>query len=171
MAKERKLTGTPLGTPRSKRRGFSLLEVLVVVAVMAVLTTVVAPNVAGFLKSGKSKAYNAEKETLQLSVDIWRNTVGKTTPNKYPIIEGGELDGCLDTIDNLGDPTVAGCNPYLDIGAIAAEGFVRNIAAVKSAKTSRNTTAANDPSGSYGWYLATGALVSSFPPFTDGLFP
>ena len=155
----------------NKQGGLSLLELLVVLAVMALLASLLAPNVAGFLTSGKKKAYNAERETLQLAIDTWRNVVAKSSPLLYPILTGGEQTACLGTIDSLGNPNVAGCNPYLDIEALRDEGFIRNIAAVKSANTSRNTTAKNKPSGSYGWFVNTGALVDSFPPFTDGLFP
>ena len=98
----------------------------------------------------------------------------------------GDLDfseSCIGALDANGDIfSVAGvssgsetvtvfCNPYLDIGAIVDEGFISNSAAVKSAKTSRNTTATNSPSGSYGWYVDSAGLIRSFPPNTKGLYP
>ena len=115
-----------------------------------------------------------------MAVDAWRGTVGKTTGPLYPILEtGGALDQCIlkvlitgDLLDPITgallDPT---CNPYIDIGAIADVGYIRNPAAVKSANTLFNTSARNDESGSYGWYVNTGGLVDSLPTFTEGLYP
>ena len=37
--------------------GFSMVEILVVVAIMAVLISVLVPNLGGFLSSGKQKAF------------------------------------------------------------------------------------------------------------------
>ena len=171
------MTNLPL-----RNHGFSLIEVLVVIAVLALLATIAVPSVSGVIKGGKSKGYDAERETLQLTVDSWRSTVGKQTGPLVPILQCGESgpcfggtvdlsESCIGTVDTGGELTTPLCNPYLDIGALSEEGFVRNVASVKSAKTSKNTTAENSPSGSYGWYVGTGSLVTSFPPKTDNLFP
>ena len=151
--------------------GLTLVELLVVLAVMALLAALVVPNVGGFLSSGKDKAYTTEKETLQLAVDQWRHTIGKTTGPLFPILTGGSQQQCLGALDANGDPSVGGCNPYLDIKALADQEFLRSANSVKSANTARNTTATNSTSGSYGWYVSTGGLMDSFPTFTKGLFP
>ena len=164
------------------QRAFSIIEVLVVLAVMTLLATVLVPNMAGFLKGGKEKAYGSDRETLQLAVDAWRNTVGKTVGPSFPVLQcgeegpcvGGNIDlsqQCLGFIDGLGNPSVPNCNPYVDFQALADEQFLRNASSTKSAKTSRNTTATNSPTGSYGWFVNTGGLVDSFPSFQEGLFP
>ena len=56
--------------------GFSMVEILVVVAIMAVLVSLLVPNLGGFLSGGKQKAFRGEKETLQLGARP-RNTVGE----------------------------------------------------------------------------------------------
>jgi type II secretory pathway pseudopilin PulG len=157
-----------------------MVEMLVVLAVMAVLITLVVPNLAGFHSGGKQKAYVGAKETLQLAVDAWRNGPGKTTGPLYPILQTGDsVEQCIvkllitgDLVDpafgSLRDPT---CNPYIDIALLADVGFIRNPSAVTSANRALNTTARNDPSGSYGWFVNTGGLVSSVPVFAEGLFP
>ena len=60
-----------------KSAGLSLVEILVVLAILGLLATLLVPNVAGFLSGGKEKAYDTDKETLQVAVDSWRNTIGK----------------------------------------------------------------------------------------------
>ena len=91
----------------------------------------------------------------------------------WACVDGGvdQSESRLGTLDSNGDPSVANCNPYLDIKGMSDNEFLRNAASVKSANTTRNTTAINDPSGSYGWFVNTGGLVDSVPQFTENLFP
>jgi len=190
-----------LKSPIHKSSGFSMLEILVVLAVMVLLATLVVPNVRGFISTGKDKAWNGDRESLQLAVDGWRNTVGKTEGPKFPIlqcqpvsntgvkcVDSGKVgsdfsENCLGKIDDLGVPTaVSGvasgdkfvtvfCNPYVDVRALAVEGFLAQAASVKSSNTELNATAINSPSGSYGWYVGVDGLMRSFPPFTKNLYP
>ena len=88
--------------PVHDTRGVTLIELLVAIAVMAILFTVAAISVTGFLSGGKEKAYNTELETLQLSVDQWRNSIGKTTGPKYPMLETGDTTGCISKAINTG---------------------------------------------------------------------
>ena len=136
---------------------------------------------------------------LQLSIDAWRATIGRTTGPLFPILQceantntaalcittgTGDADfseDCLGKIDENGlgqqisvssgaETIDVYCDPYLDIAAIATEGFISNPAAVKSANTIFNTTAIND-GGSYGWLVSSGGLMDSFPVFQKGLYP
>ena len=146
------------------------MELLVAVALMAILATIAIPSVRGFASKGKGQAYNSDLEVLQVGVDVWRTSVGRSTGRVYPILLGG-VD-CLGKIDlNTGLPTESDCNPYIDLGAIATEGLLQNAAAIKSADVSKNTTATNSPSGNYGWYISTDGLVTSQPVFTEGVYP
>ena len=88
-----------------RRLGFSLVEVLVVIGIISLLAALVVPNTVGFLTTGKAKAYNGDQQTLQLSVDAWRNTVGRSTGPLFPILQcevGADTGAtCVDT--GLGD--------------------------------------------------------------------
>jgi len=169
-----------LKQPVHDTRGVTLIELLVTIAVMAILFTVAAVSVKGFLSGGKEKAYNTERETLQLAVDTWRNSIGKTTGPLYPILETGDVTGCIQKALKTGDllDPISGalldatCNPYLDIAALADQEFLKSAGAVKSANTTLLTTATKRPvNGSYGWFVNTGGLVDSIPEFTKGLYP
>ncbi len=148
--------------------GLSLIEILVVLAIMVLLSTLVVPRVTGFISSGKSKAWDADRDVLQVGVDGWRNIEGKATGPEYPILAGGVE--CLGQIDGTGDP-IGICNPYIDMFLLASGDYLTSASSMKSADTSRNTTATNPTSGSYGWYVDSDGVVASFPTKTTDLYP
>lgn len=49
-------------------KGFTLLEMLVVVAILGVLASIVIPNVVKFMNEGKEEARQAEHHNLQTAV-------------------------------------------------------------------------------------------------------
>ena len=124
----------------------------------AVVVIFAATLALGLASCGDQTSYRGEMETLQIAVDAWRSA-----RQSFPTLQGGEK--CLCAIDRDGDPSLPDCNPYLDIGALADAGLLKNASAVKFTDTSKNTTATNRSSGPYGWLLSTGGLVDSFPGF------
>ncbi|MBI2165524.1 MAG: prepilin-type N-terminal cleavage/methylation domain-containing protein [Chloroflexi bacterium] len=153
-----------------KQSGVTLMELLVAASIIAILAAVAIPSSRGFLGKGKLDAHANDREILQTSVDVWRNTIGRTIGRPYPILQGGE--DCLGKLDPIGGiPSAAGCNPYVDIAALATQGFLQNSASIKSADPSKNTTATNTKSGSYGWWVDTGGVVKSHPDFLQGVYP
>jgi type IV pilus assembly protein PilA len=59
----------PLKRIHRESKGFTLVELLIVVAIMGVLAAVVLPNVTGLVGEGETEAAKAELVTVQTAVD------------------------------------------------------------------------------------------------------
>jgi general secretion pathway protein G len=95
---------------RSDRRGFTLVELLVVMAIIALLAALVAPKVFPKLGKGKTSAAKAQIELLGQALDQYRLDTGH-----YPTT----AQGLQALLTNPGDQKWEG--PYLTKNVIPAD--------------------------------------------------
>ena len=122
-------------------RGFTLVELLVVMAVMAVLIAIVIPNLTGFLGMGKSRSYEADRRTIQAAVDAY--FTDEDHPNTWP--------------------SVASSAPYtITFGYLTGENLLR-----ETPKSSGDAT----PAGSYTWLIDSNGIVTTTTGFVPDTYP
>ncbi|MGF1456024.1 MAG: type II secretion system major pseudopilin GspG [Alphaproteobacteria bacterium] len=95
------------GTPR----GFSLLELLVVLAILALLAGVVAPRVIGQLGKAKGQTASVQIENIKTALDMFLIDVGR-----YPTRDEG-----LDALVNPAGSMTGWAGPYLTDGVVPAD--------------------------------------------------
>ena len=66
-------------------KGFTLIEMLVVVGIIVALAAVIVPTVIKFTDEGQTGAQNAELDAVQAAVDVWM------ADQKIPVIDARAL--------------------------------------------------------------------------------
>lgn len=89
---------------KTNEDGYSLLEILVVLAIMAVLASVVAPRLFSQVDRSKITAAKAQTKSLRLALDTFRLDTGR-----YPTEEEG-LGSLVENRSNIN----GWIGPYLD---------------------------------------------------------
>ena len=115
-----------------RRRGFTLLEVIVVVTIIALLAAIVAPKLLGNIGKSKQKVANAEVASIAQQVNIWMadNGVSRLSDDfeLEMLLEGddpylGKADDLLDPWDNPYVIEIPGeVNREFDIVSYGADG-------------------------------------------------
>jgi len=89
-----------------RRRGFSLIEVIVAVTIIAILAALVAPRLTRFLGQAKEKKAYADTQSLAQQVKLYMTEQGLSRPSDDfeldMLLEGD--DPYLDNADQLIDP-------------------------------------------------------------------
>ena len=69
--------------------GFTLIELIVVIAILGILIAIAVPTIRGFLESSREQAYEADHRVIQLTVDAYYYSPRNERFNndrQYPII-------------------------------------------------------------------------------------
>ncbi len=147
---------------RKSEKGFTLIELIIVLSVLAVLAAVIVPNVSGFLGRSKERAWAVDRDILQAAVDSWRTDIGKRSGNPWPIT--GTAIGAP-TFTGAAGTTVDAKNGIIDVTKFydathPDQNYLKGTDTVKSASKTNNKST-QDIDGSYIWYIDTSGVVHS----------
>ena len=106
----RALLRTMIRLPGADESGFSLMELLVAIGIMAAIAAITVPLVTRFASSGESGAKTAEKESIQTAIDTYiaDKSLSALPSGDFPssvtnLFTGGS--GTLDLTNALRNPT------------------------------------------------------------------
>ncbi len=177
---------------RKDEKGFTLIEILIAVALLAIISAVVIPNVTGYLGRGESAAYQGDLRLIQSAVDGYyadpANRIGgkKAYPlkgagtvaqsNAQKISGGTPVDadnggGTPGTTTWDGTPSTNGY--FIDFTALVTAKLITDVPGSASADNTGGV------SGSYSWYVGSDGKVNSILAsdhlathgFVSGVFP
>ncbi len=150
-------------------KGFTLIEIMIVLAVMAILAAVIIPNVSGYLGRAKERAWEADRNVLQAAVDSYRTDIAKRSGNPWPLITGPPWVLGIPTV--VTDKTAIDASKgVIDIAKLynasdPTKNYLKGLDSVKSALQAANfatgTTGLSTIDGSYVWYVDADGVVKS----------
>jgi prepilin-type N-terminal cleavage/methylation domain-containing protein len=106
------------------QKGFTLIEMIVVVGIIAVLAAVIVPNIGRFIGSGEDGAKKAEAEAVQTAMNAMMADVAIVTVNERvgPATPTNDWGALPDT----GEVLPAGKNAFLFDPAAPAGQYLQN---------------------------------------------
>lgn len=94
----------------SKKKGFTLVEVIVVISIICILATFIVPKLGSYVKTAKNTKIQSDAKVVLNAVEMYNSTdEGETTPiTTLDTTSIGKLHDVLPTIpSNLNGKTVS----------------------------------------------------------------
>ena len=71
-----------------KRKGFMLLELIIVVAIIGILAAVAIPNLVGMTDEAKVAKIQSDLSTIGTAMEVYHVKKGGTYPDNLSVLEG-----------------------------------------------------------------------------------
>ncbi len=138
-----------------RRDGFSLVEILIILAVVGAVAALVVPRISWSFGSGKEGAYESDRKALQRAVDGFQKD-----HQKYPTYCGCGLDA-----PNNGTPSYPEDDSVIRVSLLVDAGYLEKV------PVSVGEGNYAEGAGSYQWYVDSYGKVRSDPVFAEGVYP
>ena len=105
-----------------KQRGFTLIELVVVIAILGILATIAVPVITSYLGSSKERAYNADQARFQVAVDAYFSSpsndrfTGKRQYPTYAQVNKGTSGALLEASATSAEITTLGTTDTNPVG-------------------------------------------------------
>ncbi len=154
------------------QKGFTLIEILIVIAIIGILAAVIVPRMGGFFSQGEEAAFTGEKNTLQSAVDAYFATSGVERQD----LDGGEGPGLYPTYSgeggsfpDVGDPAEASnaSGPIINMDFLMSangnynQGYIREGYISEYPKSACQLNGNVDSPGHYCWYVDSDGQVQA----------
>jgi type II secretion system protein G len=140
-----------------RHRGFTLIEVLIVVVIVAVLAALIVPYYADLSQSAKQSTLKHNMHTLQSQIELYRTD----HRGKYPTIEANNLPQLINATNGQGEIGPPGAEhpygPYL-VAELPPNPFDGSNKVTAVARSGQQPTAAVGKLGGWQYDITTGAF-------------
>lgn len=144
-----------LGKSMRDGKGFTLVEILIVLALLGLMMAIVVPSLGGFLGRGKDRAYQSDRRVIQAAVDAYyTDTSTRLGARVFPT--GNGTSGS------------AGTNTYIKMDHLVSGGYLDD---VPQSATTNNTATSGKGLGTYSWYVDANGKAQSTPTFISDKYP
>lgn len=141
---------------RKSKAGFTLVELLVVMAIIAILTAIVVPNVVKYIRKGRVTRAQAEVKSIELALVKMLTDADRSNPSEFFNPAGVKL-----FLDNWGDPYTAGIERMKAAKYLYTRTFYALLREGRAALSDPYNPAATDPDAQYG-------IITFYALDTDG---
>ncbi len=137
------------------QRGFTLIEIIIVLAILAILAALLVPQVAGILRRGHAASYEADKSALELATMDYFAVRARWPTHGGVAPHFGAVGRPAPIPAPPADILPANRHGLINITRLVAGGFLAGPDAVRSAGVQQHPGLTPRPStGSYIWYIA-----------------
>lgn len=134
----------------TKNRGFTLIEIMVSIAIIAILSGVLYANFGSARESAKNKTMQTELKETQLAIELYKAQYGQ-----YPDVPSGSLPGgCVSSAGSIDTSNSRNCGTIDYIAGLTPD-FTSELPTHTKSGNSACTVTYTVDSANFSWYKLT----------------